>query len=131
MNTIFMLLFFLSSYIVTIAANNGGQRPLADYLLDPDNYNQDVVPFRPTEVRIGIFINKFNVHLSEDGTKYEMSFYLRQAWRDGRLQFDEDTTKDWDVAENIEEGSSIHVLVSTDNIKNKIFLPDVFFRSAF
>ena len=79
-------------------------RELADYLLDPQTYNKEVPPkpIGSTEERLGIYINNFDIN-DVDRT-FKISFYLRQSWRDERLKFNREITKDWDVAENIKLG---------------------------
>ena len=103
-------------------------RELTDYLLDPETYNKEVPPkpIGPTEDRLGIFINNFEIN-DVDRT-FKINFYLRQSWRDQRLKYNEEITKDWDVAEDIKRGLTQKIQVSTNNIKNNIFLPDLFFR---
>ena len=80
-------------------------RELADYLLDPETYNKEVPPrpIGPTEDGLSIYINNFDIN-DVDRT-FKISFYLRQSWRDERLKFNREITKDWDVAENIKLGT--------------------------
>ena len=103
-------------------------RELTDYLLDPETYNKEVPPksIGSTEDRLGIFINNFEVN--DVDRKFKINFYLRQSWRDQRLKYNEEITKDWDVAEDIKRELTQKIQVSTNNIKNNIFLPDLFFR---
>ena len=127
--TLFLIfLCSLSSKIDSTNAEENGTRSLADYLLDPEIYNRADPPMldRPTEDRLGIYIHNFDIN-DADRT-FKMSFYLRQSWRDERLKFNREITKDWDVHENIKNGLTQKIQVSANNIKNRIFLPDVFFR---
>ena len=123
-----LLLCSLSSKIDNINAEENKIRPLADYLLDSNTYNKADPPRldRPTEDRIGLYINNFDVN-DADRT-FKITFYLRQSWRDERLKFNREITKDWDVAEDIKRGLTQKIQVSANNIKNRMFLPDVFFR---
>ena len=103
-------------------------RELTDYLLDPETYNKEVPPriSRPYQDRLGIYINNFDIN--DDERTLEISFYLRQSWRDERLAFNGEITKDWDGAEDIKRGLIQKIQISANDIKNNIFLPDLFFR---
>jgi cation transporter family protein len=52
------------------------------------NYNKQEPPMpdRPTEVKLGIFVISF-YSINEQTMDYQVSMYLRQAWRDPRLAF--------------------------------------------
>ena len=129
-STLFLMLFLysVSNKIDNINAEENKIRPLADYLLDPKTYDKAAPPRldRPTEDKIGLYINNFEVN-DADRT-FKINFYLRQSWRDERLKYNGEITKDWDVAEDIKRGLTQKVQVSTHSIKNRMFLPDVFFR---
>ena len=119
--SIIFFLFFVIQYVETQKV-----RKLTDYLLDPETYNKDVPPSRSSEDRLSVYINNFDIN-DVDRT-FKISFYLRQSWKDERLEFNREITKDWDVAEDIKRGLTQKIQVSANNIKNNIFLPDLFFR---
>ena len=129
-STLFLMLFLysVSNKIDNINAEENKIRPLADYLLDPKTYDKAAPPRldRPTEDKIGLYINNFEVN-DADRT-FKINFYLRQSRRDERLKYNGEITKDWDVAEDIKRGLTQKVQVSTHSNKNRMFLPDVFFR---
>ncbi|ELU16044.1 hypothetical protein CAPTEDRAFT_3682 [Capitella teleta] len=68
---------------------------------------------RPTEVSLGIYVNSF-YSISEQTMDYSVSIYLRQAWRDPRLQF------------------SLYGKKKTIKLANgwdHVWVPDTFFRN--
>ncbi|KAI0233351.1 Glycine receptor subunit alpha-2 [Lamellibrachia satsuma] len=69
---------------------------------------------RPTEVKLGIYINSFH-SISEQTMDFMISFYLRQSWIDPRLQFTPVNGTD-----------QIHASYETVDL---IWTPDVFFRN--
>lgn len=73
------------------------------------------MPDRPTEVKLGIYINSF-YSISEQTMDYAVSMYLRQIWRDPRLVFDAIHNK-------------ISIVRLGEDSWDKIWVPDTFFRN--
>ena len=69
---------------------------------------------RPTEVRLGIYVNSF-YSISEWTMDFSLNIYLRQSWQDPRLRFDQ-------------MGDKINSIRLEDDAWNKLWTPDTFFR---
>jgi cation transporter family protein len=81
------------------------------------NYKKEEPPLkdRPTEVKLGIYINSF-YSISEQTMDYQVNIYLRQSWRDPRLEF---------VSPN-ERMTSIRFGNAS---RQQVWIPDTFFRN--
>jgi len=79
-------------------------------------YNKQEHPMkdRPTEVRLGIYVNSF-YSISEQTMDYSLNFYFRQAWHDPRLKF-------------VPMGELKKIKMEDARV-NDLWLPDTFFRN--
>lgn len=73
---------------------------------------------RPTEVRLGIYVNSF-YSINEQTMDYTLNLYLRQSWRDPRLQF----RLPADMTEKLEQ------IKMAEGTWDHLWLPDTFFRN--
>nr|AWJ68188.1 putative GABA receptor 6 [Hirudo verbana] len=80
-------------------------------------YNDQEPPMkdRPTEVKLGIYINSF-YSISEQTMDYSVSMYLRQFWRDPRLMFPPIYNKTFEIRMG-------------ETSLNRVWIPDTFFRN--
>ncbi len=81
------------------------------------NYNKQQPPSldKPTQLRIGIYVNSFYA-INEQTMDYTISMYLRQSWQDPRLKFDPINGR-------------IDTVRLGDGRWNDIWIPDTFFRN--
>lgn len=82
-----------------------------------------------TEVKVGFYINSMVVNDLDMNTG--INFYFRQEWKDKRLKFDEDVIRSWN--DSVLNGLSAkdipqQIRLPPEYIKNKVFIPDIFFR---
>jgi cation transporter family protein len=87
-------------------------------LTNPSHYDRNEPPSlkrKPTEVKLGVYINSF-YSINEQTMDYSVSMYLRQSWRDPRLEFRS-------------LNSSLTTIRFGENDWNKIWIPDTFFRN--
>ncbi len=120
---ILVVLYFL---VLSVAALHGKMkmRPKTDqegfqgHLVNKllQNYSKRDPPMldRPTEVRLGIYVNKISI--DEQRMEMKLDMYLRQAWKDPRLKFDP-----------LQAGKVTKIKLHADRAQ-EIWLPDTFFR---
>ena len=84
-----------------------------EHLLNEYSKNEYPMKDRPTEVKIGVYLNSIPINYHD--MNFEATFYLRQAWKDWRLAFD--------------PRYNVHkIRAPAEIIKTKFFLPDLFSR---
>ncbi len=88
---------------------------LEDILSSGYDYRQVPGADRPTEVRVGIYINSFRV--SSDDMSYRVTMYLRQQWLDPRLEH-----------RPPEHSRKNEIRLHSDDMA-KVWRPDMFFRN--
>ncbi len=99
-----------------------------------DKYSPAYVPDTDdgTKVSLGVYIVDFGPVSSVD-MSVTMTFYLRQSWIDRRLVFDWETIQSWNESKLShltpkEIPAQLHIVPFTQSIREKMFLPDTFFR---